>query len=130
MKALIIEDNLATVKFYTALLNKESIDCDYNLSGEKAIENINKMQKQDYHLILLDMELPDVSGLKILEEIRAKFTPEDLPVLVVSGIHNENVISDVKEMGANDFITKPFKNSFLVEIINKLLKTKGFEEEK
>jgi len=120
MKALIIEDNLATVKFYKALLNKEGIACDYVLSGEMAIESINKLLKKEYQLILLDMELPDVSGLKILEEIRAKFTPEDLPVLVVSGIHNENIISDVKEAGANEFITKPFKNNFLMDRIQQL----------
>ena len=124
MKTIIIEDNLATVKFYTALLNKEGIGCDYILSGKKALENISKMQNKDYQLVLLDMELPDVSGLKILEEIRAKFPPDDLPVLVVSGIHNENVISDVKEAGANEFITKPFKNSILIDLIHKLLKTK------
>jgi DNA-binding response OmpR family regulator len=60
-------------------------------------------------LILLDLGLPDLPGDKVIQEIRARHSSSDLPVIVISGKSKSADIIELLKLGANDYITKPFE---------------------
>lgn len=60
-------------------------------------------------LILLDMELPDLSGDRVIRNIRSKFNASVLPVIIISGKDSSEKIVEMLKLGANDYITKPFE---------------------
>jgi len=75
-------------------------------SANLAKEGLKKAKENKYDLIILDMELPDLHGLKVLEELRKEFI--DLPIIVLSGTSTADTIRNLLKNGANDYIKKPF----------------------
>ena len=116
-KILIIEDDEAIkigLKYY---LEQESFDIVTAANGEEAIKEIEN--NMDISLILLDINLPDISGFELFKKIKVIknfpiifLTANDLEVSIVMGI----------DMGADDYITKPFKARELVSRINSVLR--------
>lgn len=116
-KILIIEDDEAIkigLKYY---LEQESFDIVTATNGEEAIKEIKS--NMDISLILLDINLPDISGFELFKKIKVIknfpiifLTANDLEVSIVMGI----------DMGADDYITKPFKARELVSRINSVLR--------
>jgi DNA-binding response OmpR family regulator len=81
----------------------------YNLiSASNAKDALNILEHKKIHLMILDMELPDMHGLEVLERVKSDPKLEALEVLVLLGVINPEVISQVLKNGANDYIHKPF----------------------
>lgn len=76
-----------------------------------AKEGLKKGSDEDFHLILLDLGLPDMSGVKFLERYREK---KQTPVIVVSAIHDESDKIAALNAGADDYVTKPFSTDELI----------------
>lgn len=72
-------------------------------------------------LVVLDLALPHIDGLSILEQIRASSTTAGLPVVVVSADARESRARDCLERGASAYITKPFRFEALLEAVNQAL---------
>lgn len=119
-KILIVEDDETIrigLKYY---LEQETFDVILASSGEEAIDKINK--NMDIAIILLDINLPDANGFDLFKEIKKInnfpiifLTANDLEVSIVMGI----------DMGADDYITKPFKARELISRINAVLRRNG-----
>ena len=60
-----------------------------------------------YDLVLLDVMMPQISGLEVLESIRKRFTVDELPVIMVTALDGSDDMVRAFEMGANDYVTKP-----------------------
>ncbi len=115
-KILIVEDEGNILNFVTALLEAN----DYRVISAKNYE----MAKTMYYshipdLVLLDLGLPDKDGSALLEEIRTK---EFTPVIVLSARGDEKEKVRMLDMGANDYITKPFGSEELVARIRATLR--------
>lgn len=80
-----------------------------------AKEGLKKGSDEQFHLILLDLGLPDMSGVKFLERYRAD---EQTPVIVVSAIHDESDKIAALNAGADDYVTKPFNTDELIARIH------------
>lgn len=80
-------------------------------NGRKALEMVNEF---DPDLILLDIMLPDIDGYDICRRLKADPETSDIPILIVSARTRREEIVNLLEIGANDYITKPF---FLDEVI-------------
>ena len=82
-------------------------------SGEKALDFIlgpdrsGASSKEDFLLVLLDLNLPDMSGIHILEQIKANEHTKRLPVIVLTTTDDEREIQKCYDLGANVYITKP-----------------------
>ena len=84
---------------------------------EDGDQTLDMIDNTDADLVLLDVNLPTVSGLDVLKEIKSKNT--DLPVIVISGfVSTENAIMAMRE-GAYEYITKPFQMERLMVTIAK-----------
>jgi DNA-binding response OmpR family regulator len=103
-KLLIIEDDELLVKMYSTKCSMEGLQVDTALDGQEALE---KLQKNNYDIILLDLMLPKVDGFEVLEKLRASAWPNaKKPVVVFSNLGQQSDIDRAKKLGANDYLVK------------------------
>lgn len=110
-RILIIEGNENTATYLASILKKEQYFVKVANSAAQAFEDISSYQ---FNLIILDLILPDSSGVKVLTAVRKNFNPEHLPIVVISNITDEEKIAELLALGANDFIAQPFAEPILV----------------
>ena len=123
---LIIEDDKVILKFIKLALETNG----YQVSGtEQGSIGLNIVLNQDPDLILLDLGLPDIDGMQVIDEVRKiKATP----IIVVSARGRENDKVIALDHGANDYVTKPFNISEVLARIRVALRNqeKTFEDQK
>lgn len=120
---LLVDDDPAVSETLVGLFDKSEFRFHQLEDGNRAIEFIDN---NTLDLVLLDVNLPSVSGLDILKEIKRR--DATLPVIVISGyISTENAIEAMKE-GAYEYITKPFQIERLMLTINKAVGDKHSHE--
>lgn len=75
---------------------------------------LDVIQQNNIELILLDLILPDTSGHEILKTIRTKYERFNLPVIILTGMNGSEDMKESFELGANDFVVKPFSLDMVV----------------
>ena len=78
------------------------------LQAKTAQEGLNALKENRVNLIVLDLELPDIHGTEVLQKLKEDTELSRIPVIVLSGTNNPELISTVLKGGATDFIQKPF----------------------
>lgn len=99
---LIIEDDKGIVKMVSLALEQSKYIVTKTGAGKKALELI---ANKTYDLLLLDLGLPDIDGIDVLKKIREI---SDVPVIIISARFKEEEKVEALELGADDFLTKPF----------------------
>jgi two-component system cell cycle response regulator CtrA len=109
MRVLLIEDDSAMARSIELMLRSEGLNVYTTDLGEEGID-LGKLY--DYDIIVLDLQLPDMSGFEVLKALR--MAKVQTPVLILSG--NAIVEAKVKALGfgADDYMTKPFHKDELV----------------
>jgi len=115
---LIIDDSSTTLLLLEWSLKQEGYNTQVAVSVGEARKIIVK-QKPD--LILLDLSMPRVSGYDFLK-MRPELNIQEIPVVIVSAYDNSESIKLVKDLGAAEFIAKPFRIPHILETLNKYLK--------
>jgi len=121
MKILIIEDEKELAKSIVEYLSEENYLCEV---ASTFTEAMNKIDVFNYDCILLDITLPDGNGLKILEEL-TKENKED-GVIIISAKNSIDDKINGLQLGADDYLTKPFHLSELTARIYSLIRRKQF----
>ena len=115
-KILIVEDEPAAAAFMTFLLTRAGYDVKTILNGRSGLEAA-KLEKFD--LILLETDLPDISGLKISAELKQRHIACRTPIVFLSSQSGDEYRKQALELGAVDYITKPLKASeFILRILS------------
>ncbi|MCM8767403.1 MAG: response regulator [Candidatus Omnitrophica bacterium] len=123
-KILIVEDNKEMIKLLTEILTSEKFSVEHVSSGLLAVD---KIKNENYNLIILDLQLPDITGFKVLEDI--KKINENIPIIILTGFGTtDNIVKAIK-MGADDFVEKPFDIEDFLNKIHKYIKLKNLEKE-
>jgi len=112
-RVLVVDDDPRIVRFIHANLSARGFDVQTAASGEAALE---KIRAQAPDIMLLDALMPARDGLSVLKELRAY---SNLPVIVLSA--NSAIAAPALQLGANEFIKKPFNPDELVSRIKPLL---------
>ena len=115
-KILIVEDDAGIRKFLRAALESEGYDTIETNAGEKALEIISSHCPE---LILLDLGLPDMDGNQIIQSVRAW---TKTPIVVISARGLEEDKARALDLGADDYLTKPFGNIELLARIRAALR--------
>lgn len=118
-KILIIEDDPAILKGLEESLNAESFQVLSAENGEKGRELI---KTENLDIIILDIMLPDINGFDLLKEIRKEGC--NIPVLMLTSKHEEVDKVLGLELGADDYVTKPFSVRELIARIKAILRRK------
>lgn len=116
-KLLVIEDEPGIQETLQFLLIESSYEPHF---VSTAAAGLKKLSETDYALILLDLGLPDIDGLEFLKKVREKNS--DLPIIILTARKEEIDKILGLEMGADDYITKPFSNRELQARIKALLR--------
>ena len=117
---VIIEDEPFIIEALTFLLENEGLDVRSISDGAKAIDFIVKSKP---NLVILDIMLPNVSGMKILEDIRKMNEISHLPVLMLTAKGQKKDRRAAEEAGVSKFMTKPFDNQELIENVKAMIKS-------
>lgn len=113
MKILLVEDNKSIIKGLEYAFAQNGYDCEYCVSFNEA------MQKApfNYNIAVLDITLPDGNGFDLFGKIR-KYS--DLPVIFLTAVDDEDSVVNGLELGADDYITKPFSTRELIARIKRV----------
>lgn len=117
-KVLLIEDDALIQKAVASKLIKEGFDTVCCSDGKEGIE---KLEEEQPDIVLTDVMLPYASGLEIVSAVRA-LQGKRIPVIVFSTLGQEQTVSEAFDLGADDYITKPFSMSELIIRIKKQLR--------
>lgn len=117
-KILVVDDDSTTVKIITHFLEKENYRVSTSFSG---IEGLEKAFQEPPDLILLDIMMPDLNGFQWLSIYRKDKETARTPVVILSSLSEEADVLKGLEIGAVDYITKPFSPQVLMAKIKKNL---------
>ncbi|MCE5223663.1 response regulator transcription factor [bacterium] len=122
---LIVEDREDIAELIQVHLEKDGFATLLASNGEKAIEILGKLKVD---LILLDLMLPRISGMEVLKIIKSHPKWGSIPVIIESARSDETDIVEGLELGADDYVTKPFSQKVLLARIHKILDRLSFNE--
>lgn len=108
MKVLFVEDNLEICEMLGGYLTAENFEVDCAYDGEQACQ---KFDSDTYHIVLLDLMIPRISGMDVMKHIRKSST---VPIIIISAKDTEVDKTLGLGLGADDYITKPFS---VVEVL-------------
>jgi DNA-binding response OmpR family regulator len=114
VKILVLEDNERLAKLIKETLENDNFSVDVFYDGDKALDALN----QGYRCFVLDINVPSMDGITLLETIRLYH--KDVPVIIISSNNELEKIQQAYEIGANDYLKKPF---YVYELVQKI---KGF----
>jgi two-component system, sensor histidine kinase and response regulator len=115
---LIVEDSKTFADYLSEVISKENYKATAAYTGKQGLD---LLKDGNFNLMLLDMELPDCSGIDIIKCIRKNYNQTELPVIFISATTDEHKIIESLKYGANDFISKPFSEITLKIKIRNLL---------
>ncbi|ABV38519.1 response regulator receiver modulated metal dependent phosphohydrolase [Shewanella sediminis HAW-EB3] len=119
INVVICDDSVTNVLIIAEIL--KSIDMELNVTKITDPRKVMNELDSQVTLLILDLEMPYFTGYEILEKIRTLYSPEKLPVIVVSGLSDQKSQIKALKSGANDFICKPFNEYELkLRVINQL----------
>ena len=114
-KLLVVDDDPEIASLLSELLELEGFEVETANNGMQALEKFD----MSFDLILLDIMMPEMNGLNVLSQLRSKFT---VPVIFLTAKDNEYDKIIGLELGADDYILKPFNDRELIARINALLR--------
>ena len=117
---LVIDDSKVVSFQIKNLLANKNYNVFTALTAKDGLEIINK---NELSLIILDMELPDMHGLEVMQELRDMYMINNCPILIISGSTNPVIISKSLKHGASDFLNKPFLYEELLLKVDLLIKS-------
>ena len=118
-RILLIEDEPALAEMLRYNLEKEGYDVATAADGEKGLVAVDETKPD---LILLDWMLPHISGLEVCRQLRRKRDTQDIPVIMLTARGEENDRVRALDVGADDYVTKPFSPGELTARIRALLR--------
>ena len=105
VRVLYIEDNIANVKFMERVFSRQP---QYQLTSSlSAFEGLETAMSHSPDIILLDINMPDMDGYQVLEQLKASHKTADIPVIAVTANAMAENISKGLEAGFDDYLTKP-----------------------
>ena len=118
MRILICEDDFMMLKMIEHKLLKEGYVIDLAKDGKMALE---KLRENNYDLVITDLLMPFVTGLEVINFIRNELGKKT-PIIVLSKLGMEKTVLQAFDLGADEYIVKPFSPSELMVRIKKLLR--------
>lgn len=114
---LVIEDDKQIQIFLKYVLEKEHYACQQAETGEQAL---TRLEDRPADMILLDLGLPDIDGMDLITKIRSRW--DTTPILVISARDQDEEKAAALDMGADDYLTKPFSSTELLARIRTALR--------
>lgn len=123
---LVVDDDLANRDLIERRLHREGYTV---TSADNGLQALKLLRSASFDLVLLDLIMPGLDGYQVLAKLKADPTLKHLPVIMISALDQENGIAGCIEMGAEDYIAKPFNPVFLRARIGASLEKKHLRDQ-
>ena len=123
-RLLLVEDNESILKGLTYSLEQEKFEVDVSKNVHNAKE---KLDSNEYDLIILDIMLPDGNGFELCKYIKEQ---KDTPIIILTAKDEEQDVVQGFNLGADDYVIKPFRTRELISRINNILRRYNKEASK
>jgi response regulator RpfG family c-di-GMP phosphodiesterase len=124
-KVLLVDDNAEIIDILNDFLTLNGCKIYKASTGKEALEVI---RKADVEIVILDVKLPDVSGISLIDTIKIK--NPTIGIIMITGYHDPNLIVEAMKKGASDFLIKPFEFDKLILVMMRVVRERGLLIEK
>jgi two-component system, OmpR family, phosphate regulon response regulator PhoB len=119
LRILVVDDDDGVQKLVGTLLKRANMSPIVAMSASEAAQILRQQPLPD--LMLLDIMLPEISGIDFLKQMRSKSIFANLPVVILSALADPQTIRSGLDAGANRYLTKPYLVNSLIKTINEVL---------
>ncbi|HAV64033.1 MAG TPA: hypothetical protein DCY13_16910 [Verrucomicrobiales bacterium] len=123
---LLVEDDVDIWEMLSVLLLEDGVDLNWSRTGRKALAQV---EEQEFDLIILDLGLPDLNGFEVLRQLKCAPRTAGTPVLIITALNATRDKLMGFELGAADYLTKPFEVAELRARMRSLLRSKRLQDE-
>ena len=123
---LVIDDDPMACDIIEGFLYQDEYEMTFVHSGREALEIIDSTQPD---IILLDVLMPEMDGFEVCRRLKSNEKWRDIPVIIITGLHEKIDVLRGFEAGANDFIHKPFNDVELRSRVRAMLHRKKQQDE-
>ncbi len=121
VRVLVIDDDSSILKLIGVLLEREGLEAIFAETAREAATILREDPLPD--IVLLDVMLPEISGIDFLRQMREKDRFQALPVIILSALADPQTIREGLDAGADRYLTKPYLAKNLVNTVLELVKT-------
>lgn len=115
---LVIDDDAMNREVMEAFLSSENYDVLLASNGEDGLASANQNLPD---AIVLDIRMPDMSGFDVCQQLKSETSTGSIPIMIVSGFDDKKDIERGKEVGADDFLTRPFDGDDLLARVRRMV---------
>jgi twitching motility two-component system response regulator PilG len=116
---LVVEDKASLTQMLKFLFLSKGLKVEIAFNGREALEKAGSLLPD---LILLDILMPEMDGFEVLERLRENEATRQIPIIMLTARKSREDMQKARELGAVEYITKPFK---AVEVVDKVLRYLG-----
>ena len=113
---LVVEDKVSLTQMLQFLFLSKGLDVEIAYDGIEAMEKINTLRPD---LVLLDIMMPKMDGFEVLKKLKDSPDTAGIPIIMLTARKSKQDMDRARELGAVEYITKPFK---AVEVVDKVLR--------
>jgi len=121
IQVMVVDDSVTVREVTSRLLRRAGFDVLSALEGECALK---KMQEKKPDIVLLDIEMPNMDGFEVLKTMKASVELQTIPVIMITSRSGEKHRLRSMQLGASDYLTKPFREEKLIQLIRNLVQQK------
>lgn len=125
---LVVDDNKINLMMLQRALISQGYQVTTAMDGSQALEVLNSEQASSIDVVLLDILMPDMDGYQLLEKIKAKEELRHVPVIMISALEEMESVIRCIEMGATDYLHKPYNPALLQARLNASLAEKRLRD--
>jgi len=128
---LIVDDEPNTAEYMATLLESSGYTTSWAYSGTEALVTANRQEDGNHpiDLVILDVRLPDLDGYEVCQRIKGNETLKHVSVIMVTALHSTDDKTRGLDLGADDYITKPFQSEELLARVKAVLRIRQMERE-
>jgi DNA-binding response OmpR family regulator len=116
LRLLLIDDNEEITEAVSFYCESKNIECDVINEGKKGLDSI---QDEKYDLILLDLAMPEFSGLDLINSLKEEGSIESRNIVIFTASSNRRLLDEIKDSGIKEIFKKPCSLNDLVAMIEK-----------
>ena len=122
VKILVVDDEENMLSMLKTFFTEKGFDC---YTASNGLEALNVLDNTVINIVITDMKMPEMDGLELLSIIKEKY--ENISAVIMTGFSEEYTTTEALNMGADGYITKPFRNRELLLILKRIQQINQYE---
>ena len=117
LRILVVEDNVEISEAFSFSCGaRKDIECEVINTGQ---EGLNRIRAENFDLILLDLAIPDFSGMDVLLSLKLDGLIESRNIVIFTASSNRDLINEMRDIGVKEIFKKPFSSDDLIKLIER-----------